>query len=67
MAVSGLRIAGAFKYGINIQNRDKTDSGYGDAGDPAWNHDMRIEAVIVSCETGVRVFNCNTAHLAVTI
>lgn len=67
MTVSGLRIGGAFDYGINIQNRDRTESGYGNEGDPAWNHDMRIEAVIVGCETGVRVFNCNTAHLAVTI
>lgn len=67
MTVSGLRIAGAFDYGINIQNRDKTESGYGNAKDPSWNHDMRIEAVIVGCVTGVRVFNCNTAHLAVSI
>lgn len=67
MSVTGLRIGGAFDYGINIQNMDKTDSGYGNSNDPAWNHDMRIEAVIVGCETGVRVFNCNTAHLDVTI
>lgn len=67
MSVSGLRIAGAFDYGINIQNRDTTESGYGNSADPAWNHDMRIEAVIVGCETGLRVFNCNTAHLAVTV
>ena len=67
MSVSGLRIAGAFDYGINIQNRDTTASGYGNSEDPAWNHDMRIEAVIVGCETGVRVFNCNTAHLDVTV
>lgn len=67
MTVSGLRIGGAFDYGINIQNRDQTTSGYGNSKDPAWNHDMRIEAVIVGCETGVRVFNCNTAHLNVTV
>ena len=67
MTVSGLRIGGAFDYGINIQNKDKTASGYGNADDPAWNHDMRIEAVIVGCETGVRVFNCNNAHLDVSI
>lgn len=67
MSVTGLRIGGAFDYGINIQNMDKTDSGYDNPNDPAWNHDMRIEAVIVGCETGVRVFNCNTAHLDVTI
>ena len=67
MSVSGLRIGGAFDYGINIQNKDTTTSGYGNSGDPAWNHDMRIEAVIVGCETGVRVFNCNTAHLDVTV
>lgn len=67
MTVSGLRIGGAFDYGINIQNRDTTASGYGNSKDPAWNHDMRIEAVIVGCETSVRVFNCNTAHLDVSI
>jgi hypothetical protein len=67
MSVTGLRIGGAFDYGINIENMDKTDSGHDNQNDPAWNHDMRIEAVIVGCETGVRVFNCNTAHLDVTI
>lgn len=67
MTVSGLRIGGAFEYGINIENRDKTESGYGNSDDPAWNHDLRIEAVMVACATGVRVFNCNTAHLDVTI
>lgn len=67
MTVSGLRIGGAFDYGINIQNKDKTTSGYGNDNDPAWNHDMRIEAVIVGCETGVRVFNCNNAHLDVSV
>lgn len=67
MTVSGLRIGGAFEYGINIENRDKTESGHGNSADPAWNHDMRIEAVLVACATGVRVFNCNTAHLDVTI
>ena len=66
MTCSGIRIAGAFEYGINIENRDK-DGGSSNEKDPAWNHDMRIEAVVASCETGVRVYNCNTAHLAVTI
>ena len=67
MTVSGLRIGGAFEYGINIENRDKTESGYGNLDDPSWNHDMRIEAVLIACAIGVRVFNCNTAHLDVTI
>ena len=46
--MSGVRIAGGFTYGIHIHN-DAT----------RWNHDMRIEAVIEGCETGVLVENCN--------
>ena len=67
--VSGVRIAGAFSYGINIEN----DDGSGTTGipkdeaDPAWNHDMRLEASIVGAETGARLYNCNTAHLRLTI
>jgi hypothetical protein len=65
--ISGMRIAGAFSYGINIENIDNTESGYGDSKDPAWNHDMRLEATILSAEVGIRVFNCNPAHLNLTI
>ncbi len=60
--MSGLRIAGGFSYGIRIHN--EYDSA---AGKYAWNHDMRIEAVIDACEVGVSCENCNNAHLAVTI
>ena len=65
--ISGVRIAGAFTYGINIENIDDTESGYGNSYNPAWNHDLRLEATILSAETGIRVFNCNTAHLNLTI
>ena len=57
----GIRIAGAFTYGIHVINYDDT------AEDDGWNHDMRIEAVIQGCETGVSMTNCNNAHLAVAI
>ena len=53
--MSGLRIAGAFEYGIYIKNSGE-----------AWNHDMRIEAVIDACKTAVYAENCNTAHFNVT-
>lgn len=56
VSMSGVRIAGGFTYGIRIYNDGAT-----------WNHDMRVEAVIDGCETGVSVENCNLAHLAVTI
>lgn len=62
--LQGIRIAGAFTYGIQIINYDDPNDS---SEDDAWNHDMRIEAVIQGCETGVHMTNCNTSHLAVTI
>ncbi len=62
--LQGVRIAGAFTYGIHAENIDDPNDS---TEDDAWNHDMRIEAVIQGCETGVSLFNCNLAHLAVTI
>lgn len=58
--MSGLRIAGAFDYGIYIYNEVVGNN-------KRWNHDMRIEAVIDACKTGAYVENCNTAHLALSI
>ena len=63
ITMSGIRIAGGFSYGIRAANFDKA----GDYADNAWNHDMRIEAVIENCEIGMALENCNGAHLAVTI
>ena len=57
--LSGIRIAGGFKYGIHTKNIGSVDN--------AWNHDMRIEAVIQSCEVGVYAENTNSLHLAVTV
>lgn len=76
--VSGVRIAGAFNYGINIENaenysQDENGNYTHPSGtptnpkDPAWNHDLRLEASIVSAETAVRLYNCNTAHLKLDI
>ena len=56
VSMSGIRIAGAFEYGIYIGNEDK-----------AWNHDMRIEAAMDACKVGVYAKNCNTAHFDVAI
>lgn len=61
--LSGIRIAGGFSYGIRAANFDNPD-GY---ADNAWNHDMRVEAVIEACEIGVALENCNGAHLRVTV
>lgn len=62
--LQGIRIAGGFTYGIHIFNHDDPNDG---AEDDAWNHDMRIEAVIQGCETGVSMTNCSGAHLAVAV
>lgn len=61
--VSGVRISGGFSYGIRAANFD-SENGY---TDDAWNHDMRVEAVIEACEVGVSLENCNGAHLHVTV
>ena len=60
VSVSGLRIAGGFTHGIHIYNTPNEN-------DIFWNHDMRIEAIIDSCEIGVLVENCHCVRLAVTI
>lgn len=59
VSMSGLRIAGGFDYGIHIQN--EPSSKY-----EAWNHDMRVEAVIEGCKIGVCAEYCNIPHLAIT-
>lgn len=53
---SGLRIAGAFSYGIRAVN---VGSGY--------NHEMRIEAVIDACEIGVSLENVNNAYVSAIV
>lgn len=67
ITMSGIRIAGAFSYGIRAVNYDSASDSEGHYEDDAWNHDMRIEAVIEACEIGVALENCNGAHIAVTI
>ena len=59
---SGIRIAGAFEYGIRAQNFDNVNN----PGDVGWNHEMRIEAIMDACETGVRLENCHCAFLDVS-
>lgn len=65
--LSGIRIAGGFCYGIHAINYDSAVGSSGHYVGDAWNHDMRIEAVIEGCEIGVALENCNGAHLNVTV
>ena len=67
LSLSGIRIAGGFSYGIRAINYDSPTTESGHYEDDAWNHDMRVEAVIEGCEVGVALENCNGAHLSVTI
>lgn len=53
---SGLRIAGAFSYGIHAKT---INSGY--------NHEMRLEALIDACEIGLCLEDCNNAYASVTV
>lgn len=57
--MSGIRIAGAFNYGIRAYNKG--------AHVDSWNHDMRIEAAIDACKIGVSLENCYYARLQVSI
>ena len=53
---SGLRIAGAFKYGI-----------HGVCTGGAWAHENRIEAYIDACEIGVCLEDCNMTYISAII
>lgn len=53
---SGLRIAGAFVYGIRAENFNK-----------GWLHEMRIDAFIEACEVGVSLVDCNNAYISAII
>lgn len=56
LSASGIRIAGAFAYGIHAKM-----VGTG------WCHEARIEAFIDACEIGVCMEDCNNAYVAATI
>lgn len=51
---SGLRIAGAFEYGLRA-----ISTGY--------NHEMRLEAFMDACKIGVSLEDCNNAYISATI
>lgn len=53
---SGLRIAGAFEYGIRAVS---TGSGY--------NHEMRVEAFMDAVKIGVSLEDCNNAYISATV
>ena len=58
--LSGLRIAGAFTYGVyGITSNMNGDSG--------WNHDMKLGGLISGCETGVKLVRVNKVYLATMI
>lgn len=54
--LSGLRIAGAFSYGI-----------HGKCLSEGWNHEMHLEAVIDACEIGVCLEDSNNNYITATI
>lgn len=53
---SGLRIAGSFEYGIRAVNFND-----------AYNHEMRIEALIDACKIGVSLEDCNNAYVSAIV
>ena len=53
---TGLRIAGAFTYGIHAQNFNE-----------GWLHEMRIDAFIDACETGVCLEDCSQTYISASI
>lgn len=53
---TGLRIAGAFAYGIHAQNFDD-----------GWLHEMRIDGFIDACETGVCLEDCQNTYISAII
>lgn len=54
--LSGLRIAGAFSYGV-----------HGKCLSEGWNHEMHLEAVIDACEIGVCLEDSNNNYITATI
>lgn len=57
---SGLRIAGAFDYGIRIL----TEGSHEESG---WNHEMRVEGFIDGARIGVSLENTNNAYLSTIV
>ena len=53
---AGLRIAGAFAYGI-----------HGVCKNGGWMHEMRIDAFMDACETGVCLEDCNNVYLSAVV
>lgn len=56
ISYSGLRIAGAFSYGIRGVNVNN-----------GWCHEMRVDAFIDACEIGVSLENCGFAYVSATV
>jgi hypothetical protein len=53
---SGLRVAGAFEYGIRAVNFNK-----------GWLHEMRVDGFVYACETGVSLEDCDNAYISAII
>ena len=59
---TGLRIAGAFNYGVYGTNYyNETDD------DWAWTNDMKINGLIEGCEVGVYLYHCDYAYISTLI
>lgn len=75
---TGLRVAGAFKYGVyGTNNSIWVDSDGVYVSDPtgqtgltekwSWTNDMKINGIIDGCETGVYLDHCNHAYISTSI
>lgn len=66
---SGLRIAGAFKYGVYGTNNYQIaqDEDGKDYDNWAWTNDMKINGIIDGCECGVYLNHCNHAYISTSI
>ena len=66
---TGLRIAGAFEYGIYGTNNwimDVNEKGK-EYMHWAWTNDMKIDGIIDGCECGVYLNHCNHAYISTSI
>ena len=58
----GLRIAGAFDYGIRCINTD-----HGISGKKPWKYETCIDAMIESCRTGIYMEHYNNARISAAV
>lgn len=56
IVISGLRVAGAFQYGVRSVNFHE-----------GWTHEMRIDGIVDGCEIGVSLEDSKNAYVSVTV